>query len=212
MRGILINNSVHTADGLGLVMTDRSISLPTPKTNYIDVPGRNGALDLSEALTNDIQYNNRELKFSFLWNGSRDSVLSLIDEVMLYHGRRVTVITDDHPDWYYSGRASLSYKDYRTHVTFEMTVDAEPFRSAVKEKVINITVNGSRQIDIVNVGRRLIPTVTTSAETTIIKGEGRYVLSKGTFLLQGFALEHGKNSITIEGNTNVTIQFREVMI
>ena len=38
---------------------------PEPKTNYIDVPGGNGSLDLSEALTRYPTYINRTGTFKF---------------------------------------------------------------------------------------------------------------------------------------------------
>ena len=70
MRGISING-IHTAKDLHFVMTMQKIETPTVKTYKTDVPGRNGSLDLSEFLTGDIQYNNRQLNFKFLANGNR---------------------------------------------------------------------------------------------------------------------------------------------
>ncbi len=212
MRGILINHIIHTGEDIGLVMTEKTISSPTPKTYCVDVPGRDGTLDLSEFLTGNIQYDNRQLKFKFVGDGSRKAILSLINEMMLYHGQMLTIADDDFPDWYYIGRATIAPNDCNSYVEFEMSVDAEPFRYAIEETNIKLTVSGSKTVTIDNQGIDIVPTITTTAETAVIKEDKRYSLGIGTFMFQDFLLEHGSSSITFEGNSNVTIKFREAML
>lgn len=211
MRGILINN-IHTGDKLGLVMTEKNISPPTAQTYSVSVPGRDGAVDLSDFLIGEVAYNNRALSFKFVGDGSRESVLSLIDAMISYHGQKVEIITDDHPNWYYTGRAAVDYVDYGHHVTFQFSVDALPFRYALNPKTYNFKVDGSCQVTLNNCGVSVIPKVTVDKETIIINGDNTLRLSQGTYEPSVLKLPKGTTTLILDGNSNVSITYREAVI
>ena len=52
--------------GLGLYWTDFSATAPEVKTFTVDIPGRNGLLDYSEALTGSPVYKNATLSATFV--------------------------------------------------------------------------------------------------------------------------------------------------
>lgn len=61
-RGVLINDE-HTLRDWGAAITNSDvISMPEPNTTYLEIPGRNGRLDLSESLTGDVTFSNRTIK------------------------------------------------------------------------------------------------------------------------------------------------------
>lgn len=208
--GIYINGN-YTID-IGLIMTARDIGVPTIQTYTVDVPGRNGSLDLSEFLTGDIRYNNRALKFSFYIKGEREQLINSINEMMLFHGQKVQIILDDYLNYHFIGRATIAYNDYKNYVEFEMSVDTEPFRYAIEKTSVKLTVSGSKAVTINNQGINVVPTIITTAEATVIKEGKRYTLGKGTFMLEDFMLKHGSNVIMLEGNSVVTFEFTEVFI
>lgn len=212
MRGIVINNSIHTGKDLGLVMTEKNLPSPTAQTYNVSVPGRNGDVDLSEFLTGEVTYNNRPLSFKFIGNGSRESVLKLIDTMLSYHGQKVEIITDDYPDWYYTGRATVDHVDSGYYVTFQLNVDAQPFRYSIEPKVYNFKVEGSCQISLDNNGISVIPTVTVDKNVTIIKDDNTLQLSAGTYETSALRLFKGTTVLTFEGNCNVSITYREAVI
>lgn len=212
MRGVLINNKIHTGDDLGLIMTEKTIGAPTPQTNYIDVPGRNGSLDLSTYLTGEVAYSNRSLRFKFVGDGSRESVLTLIDEMMLYHGHHLQIITDDYPDWYYEGRATITYTDHGHYVEFEMSVIAQPFCYSRKPKKYELYVTESKQIAITNVGQSIIPTITVDSDMTISSGGVSVTLSKGVYKPLPLRLPHGATIFVVSGTGNIVIEFKEAVI
>ena len=45
-----------------LIVTAKDITPPEPKTYYVELDGMSGSLDLSESLSNEICYEDRELK------------------------------------------------------------------------------------------------------------------------------------------------------
>ena len=80
------------------------INPPEKKSNYIDIPGGNGSLDLSEALTGYPLFNNREGELEFyVENGHSwtDIYSKLLNEV---HGKYMDIILEDSQEWVYKGR------------------------------------------------------------------------------------------------------------
>ena len=212
MRGILINNSIHTGKQLNLVMTSKDLPAPELQIQKVEIPGRNGALDLTEALTGEPVYNNRPLKFSFFGDGSRERVLQLIDEMLNYHGRYITVRVEESSDWYYEGRAEVSYSDKYYYVEFTITIDAQPFRQAVDSKVYTYTNVSSKKITLNNRGVRVLPTVKVTKETIIVKGDTTYTLSAGTYDPEQLLLDPGDNIWTVTTTGTITVTYREAKI
>ena len=209
MRGILINNSVHTGRDFNMVMTAKDIPLPTPQRVTVEIPGRNGLLDLSESLTGEISYKNRTIKFNFVGDGSRESVLFLIERMSEYHGQYITVTTDDYPGWYYTGRAELTYSDKGFLVEFTLTIDAQPFRFAIIPKTYTVEAPDAQIVKVNNEGRAVIPTIVTTAETTVIKGDKTTKLSAGTYEADSFILSPGYNEFEFTSDGTVTITYTE---
>ncbi len=212
MRGIYINGQ-HTGQDMGLVMTERNIGAPVVQTYKVDVPGKNGSLDLSESLTGDIRYSNRPLDFKFITDGNREKVLTAIDKMMMLHGQQAEIITEDYPDYYYKGRISISHKDYGRYAEFEISVDAEPFRTARKMSSYSFDVSSSKECLILNNGMPVIPSVAATDTVTIIRNGQRVSISAGSSYIDAFfKLQHDVNRFTIEGNAAVTFEFTEVFI
>lgn len=84
------------------------IAMPEPKIVTVDVPGRNGVLDLTESVRNFPVYNNRKgkLKFHVLngygdWHGRYELIANYL------HGKNMQVRLEDEPGWYYTGRITV---------------------------------------------------------------------------------------------------------
>lgn len=82
-----------------------SIVTPQMVENYVEVPGLNGSLDLSEALTGYPLYQNRTGTITFMfmngygnWVERKNSVLAKL------HGKTMRITLDDDPNYYYEGR------------------------------------------------------------------------------------------------------------
>ena len=55
----------HTYDEWGLRLVGIKIGTPAPKKVLVEIPGGDGVLDLSRSLTGNIQYDTRQLEFTF---------------------------------------------------------------------------------------------------------------------------------------------------
>lgn len=96
----------HSFDSWHMVPTSRpSIAIPTVKDNYIEIPGSNDSIDLTEALTGYPLYNMREGSQEFLVLNDYENWISIHDKLIRYlHGRSKIMILEDDISHYYIGR------------------------------------------------------------------------------------------------------------
>ena len=124
-------NGKHTWKDYGLVIGNTDIvSEPSPKTNYIEVPGSSIRIDLTETLTGQVEYESRQLKFS-LGKMEREDLWPVFYRTFLkvYQGKEVRVVLDQEPDVYYHGRAEVSGFSRNGRLgTFTLTVDADAYK------------------------------------------------------------------------------------
>lgn len=139
----------NTWDDWCLIPTlDPIISPPTVKTNFIDVPGSNGSLDMSEILTGYPVYNNREGSLSFIAMNRSASLQpecnplkfrDLIADIMDYlHGHKMNMVLEDDPDYYYSGRFEL--ENANANINFNEIVIKyilEPYKWSIRSSIDN---------------------------------------------------------------------------
>lgn len=93
------------------VLEDHIIQVPEPKTAYLEVPGRNGTLDYSEAITGAPVFNDRTItmQFAFVDPVEANRISDADSFVNSIHGRRKK-ITFDYLEGYFSGRCSCEKK------------------------------------------------------------------------------------------------------
>lgn len=109
---------INTWDDWHLVPSSRPlVNPPQPKTNYMAIPGGDGAMDMTTALTSRVNYGARTGSWHFIVvnPGQLPSSVpftgwtALYSEIMAYlHGKWLRVVLDDDPDYYYEGRLSVS--------------------------------------------------------------------------------------------------------
>lgn len=216
MRGITIifnNEKIHTGEDLDLVQEVKEIGKPTVQSHTVEVPGRNGLLNLTKALTGEVTYFNRTLTFRYFCTGTRERMLEVDAILSALHGETVKIIDDDTPDYYYEGEMSVSTIPNTTYITFEISVNALPFRYKLEETSIAVNVNGETIISVVYRGHSVTPYFTTDSAITIIK-DG--LTSHQNNVKRGrnydMKVKNGNNVFTLRGNGNIIIQYREEVI
>ena len=119
----------NTYDDWKIVPTERPVIVtPSQKTNYLDIPGADGSLDLSDTLTGYPVFNDREGSLSFYVLNEYDNYdwARLYSDICTYlHGSKMQMILEDDPEWYYYGRfwvESWSPDSYHSQVTIKYRV------------------------------------------------------------------------------------------
>ena len=212
MRGITIilnGESLHTGNDLDLVQEKKEIGKPTVQSYTVQVPGRNGLLNLTKALTGKVSYYNRTLSFQYFGSGSRAGLLELDAIMSRFHGETIRIIDDDYPDHYYEGEATVSAAFNGVYIIITLTVNAQPFRLKTAKTVVSRTVNGDITLTLKNESIDVIPTVKVTADTTIIFNGVTVSLSAGTYVDEALTLHKGDNVLEISGTGTITVEYQE---
>ena len=122
----------ETADDLGLWLVEDSEPSPEPKWVRVDVPGADGSVDLSRALTGQVQYERRNIAMRFA--GKEDdhaTALALVHSMRrALHGARVrmtTMLTAQISGYYIADCECDGIAHASGDVEVTVTATADPF-------------------------------------------------------------------------------------
>lgn len=127
------------ATDIGLIVARGVWPRAVPKTSYIDIPGSDGKLDLSEVLRGEATFSNVTGTILFIvLNRDKFNLNRFINH---YHGRRVMIRMGDDDDYYRVGRCWVTADDRKRVLReFTLTVDAEPYRYAMRDKSVEVPI------------------------------------------------------------------------
>jgi hypothetical protein len=217
MRRFFLFDTYNTAYDWGLLLTAKSIKDPAPKTNYINIDGASGSLDLTEALTGEVAYSDRSLTASFsLSEGTvKEREVVIRDIVAALHGKRVRILKPDVPEHFFLGRAQVTgYTNTQAYATLDIEATCEPWRYAVNESERRVTVRGEA-VDVVirNDGSQSVcPVITVTGTVSITDNGVTTELSEGSYKITDIRLKRGANVINVSGRGTVVFTYREAVL
>ena len=211
LNDVIFNNERSAFYDWNIVLTKAEIPLPTPKTSTVDIKGADGVLDLTEALTGDVQYNNRTIKLTFAMMDDTD-YYDLMTTISNYlHGQKIKFTLNNDEDYYYIGRATINqWECVKRKGTIVISVDCEPYKYAVIETIKKVQVsNQTKTVTLSNSRKRVCPTLTVTGTITLTINGVDYNLAEGKQQLVNFKLSEGNNTIKVSGNGTLTISYRQ---
>lgn len=117
-----------------LVPTSRPVfNPPKTKTNYIEIPGSNSQLDLTEVVSGEPVYENREGSLEFLVMNGYESWIAIYTKIMKFlHGKTLKCCLEDDPGYYYQGRFFVNEWKSDPHYSL-ITIDyiVDPYKYEV---------------------------------------------------------------------------------
>ena len=196
-----------------LILTEKDITPPKPKTNYLNIDGASGSLDLSEALTGEVTYSDCMLSATF-WTdqGNRTDRERLLRDIKIaLHGRKVKIVEPDDPDHYLLGRIAISgVVNNLAYMTFKIEATCEPWRYALEDVTRTIDVKGQVNAIMNNHGVKSVsPEIEVDGRVVIEFNRNISTLTTGRYKIPELKLRHGVNVITLSGNGSVTFTYRE---
>lgn len=211
LRDVIFNNNISAYGDWNIVLTKAEIPPPTPKTMSVEIKGADGVIDLSEVLTDDIKYKNRTIKLTFeVLNDTQ--YYSITSEVAKYlHGKKVTFRINNDDSYYYTGRAFInSWECVKRKGIIVVTVDADPYKYEVTEKIINVNLNNeTKDLIIINGRKHICPTLDVTGLVNLIWNGVTYTLSEGKQQVIRFVLKEDKNFVSFTGTGTVKITYRK---
>lgn len=144
MKGIKFGE-YHSYNDFGMLLTTMDIGIPAAKTSSVEIEGADGAIDTTNALTDVVHYQNRTLQFAFekindgtWYNKYLQSGKNLAKMINLLHGKKMDIIIDDDPDYYYTGRVSVTASSNRVIDSLIVSCSCEPYKYKIDESVTNL--------------------------------------------------------------------------
>ena len=217
----------HSYDDFDLILQKKDLSLPEPKTEQIEVTGRNGAIDLTESLVDEVTFKNRTITFTFVvLNGLLYWSKALSDLTNYLHGRKMQIILDADKTFYYYGRCTVDkFESKQRLATIVVKCDVEPFKIEVNGAgmpwlwdtfsfingiihVNEVTVSGTKTVNLLNRRKVVSPTFTCSEAMVVTFDSVTYNLPAGKTTVYDIRLQEGDNEVTFTGNGTVKIEYK----
>ena len=195
----------------GLTVAPYAIPMPEPQTNFVEIPGRDGALDLSESF-GAVRYADRTIPLTLYVRAPFDALISAFAADV--HGRRMNVIFDRDPTYYYDAR--ITVEDVERHAGYcELSLEcrAKPYKLEHFETTITILPAGNATATLTNTRMPVVPTITTSAgmKLTFSIGGAVYTinLAAGAHVVPTLVLMNGDTEVEVTGTGSITFTYRK---
>ena len=195
----------------GLIVAPYAIPMPEPQTNFVEIPGRDGALDLTEAF-GTVRYADRIIPLTLYARAPFDTLISAFASDV--HGRRMNMIFDRDPTFYYDARMTI--EDVERHWGYcELSLECrvKPYKLEQFETAITVLPTGIATVTLTNTRMPVVPSITVSAEMTLtftIAGVGYTInLAAGSHIVPSLVLTDGETKIDITGTGSITFTYRK---
>lgn len=199
----------------GAIIKSKSIDEAELKTNLVDLDGHSGSLDLTEALTGEVQYKDRKLSATF-WtsDGNRAERERLLKDIRReLHGRKVKIIEPDDPAHYFYGRVTMKPPTNNlAYAEFTLEATCEPWRYAIEETAREIISSDKTVVKaVINNGgvKTLSPIIDIEGIITLTYCGRTSTLKTGSYKISDFKIYKGINIVEVYGNGSVTFTYRE---
>lgn len=205
----LIIDDTDLKTTFGLALENSYIwSMPEPTINLIEIPGKNGALDLTEALTGDVNFKSREIECVLI--GKLDDLkwTRAKEFLFLRHGKRVKIGTGH---FYLDGRMEITeVKRQKDATTIVIKAVCNPFRLFDMETVrsfskgdTDTSITGKVKVYQMPVN----PVVTTDKDCTLTIDGLTFSLTSGENRFLGLTLKGGETEFLATGCDYIEFKF-----
>lgn len=212
MKGIRFGD-VHSYDDLKLILNSKELGSQKVKSKKLDIEGADGSLDLTEFFGVP-RYEDVTHKFTFSTILPQNQFIRQFTDIKnAIHGKKMRIILDDDPLFFWAGRCHVSgFTSEKGVGKVEIECDCEPYKYRIEKTVVTKAVSGTQAITLTNGKKRAVPEVTiqTDASLNIVYGSGNvWDLSSGSYTLPELELAHGENVVTVTGTGTITFTWQE---
>lgn len=211
-KGISFGDT-HSYYDLNLILSEVKIPPAKPKTTYVDVPGADGSLDLTEA-NGEVRYSDRECTFLFTvhpldsstWEEKQTEVSNLLN------GRDFKITLDKDDEFYYQGRCTVSgYASDKNVKQITVAAKVKPYKYKQNETRVTAALSSTpKTLNILNGRKSVSPTIECSNDnTSIVFGDATFKLNAGTHKILDIRFVEGINNVTVSGSGTVVFCYQE---
>lgn len=211
MNGVYFGN-IHSFYDLNLILAPFTPAPAEPKLNFLEIPGRDGHLDLTET-NGEVKYNSREFEFIFTVAPGDpltfDERVSAVSNAL--NGLRCKITLDRDPDHYWMGRCVLSEYDQDKNIgQIEVTATVDPYKLKQNATVVSVALSVLEKIVVLaNSRMTVVPTIKCTGDCTVTFGDAVYTLEAGTHRIPALRLVAGENVLKLSGTGEITFTYQE---
>ena len=196
-----------------------SLSPAEYQSNFVEVPGRNGALDLSTALTDgEPRYNSRTLEARLeRSDGTRlEREAAITTMINWLDGWKMEIYLPDDELHYITGRVHVA-KEYNepAHAAVLVTATVDPWRYNKNETAVHLTaVEEEKSALLTNQGRRTVVPILeiTGGDVKLTVGTASWSLGPGIYQLPDLVVRQGGTEIKYQGSGELFFRYREAIL
>lgn len=207
MDGVVFGNK-YSAEDYDAIMNYARITPPAAKTNYVDIAGGNSAIDLTEAVGGIVyEDGNIEFKFTlFSWETAGKMQNDL-------HGRRMNIILEREPEYYYDGRLSVTKieQDGRLFAIY-LNARVRPYKCERRECSYKEVLDGDgreKELLLDNDIMPVMPNITVEGNVQVTYNGSRYRMTAGEYQIPEVTLYEGMNRIRLAGTGAIKFTYRK---
>lgn len=196
----------YSREDYGAIMNYARIMPPAVKEVYVDIDGGDSAIDLTEAV-GGVAYEDAKIEFKFtLFSGEKTERMR--NDL---HGRRMEIVLEREPDYYYQGRVSCTKveQDGRLYEAY-FTARVHPYKCERRESIHTAEVSGTeKEVLLQNDRMPVMPRIEVSGNVQLVYGGIRYRMGPGMYQIPEIMLKEGMNRIRLSGSGKVRFCYKK---
>lgn len=198
-----------------ILLDGYTLSPPEPKTYTVDVPGGDGVIDLTQSLTGDVAYKNRQQTFTFMVVNPDSFERVKTDVSNFLHGKRFDYQITMDPGYTYHGRFTVTEYDHILYSypglvgIFSIKIDADPYKLK-GHMTYKLNATGGKMFRLES-GRKPVHPVIECTQPCKVRWKNVIVqVPAGTYRLNDVLFTQGYNEIYINSWTFYNITWSEI--
>ena len=203
----------------GWTLCAYALDPPAWRENLVEVPGMDGAIDLSACPAGDVAYSPRALSITLeRSDGTRTTREAAISTMVnALDGKSLKITLPDGVDHYVWGRVRVA-RQYSNlaHAQVIVSATCDPYRYKAAPTTVTGTVpeSGTLSLTLANERRPVVPAVEVSAAATITFGGKDIAVGAGTHRSLDIRLVAGSNTlaVTAAAGTTVSVTYQEASL
>ena len=212
----LIVDGVDLSVRFQMILLDGyTLSPPEPKTYTVDIPGGDGVIDLTSALTGDVAYSNRSQSFTFMVVDPDSFERVKTDVSNFLHGKSFDYQMTMDPGYTYHGRFTVNEYSHALYAypglvgVFTVSVDADPYKLK-GHMTYKLNATGGKMFRLES-GRKPVHPVVECTQPCKVRWKNVIVqVPAGTYRLNDVLFTQGYNEIYINSWTFYNITWGEI--
>lgn len=198
----IVVNGVDICETYQIALLDGyELAPPEPKTYTVDIPGGNGVIDLTEALTGDVAYENRTQSFEFasIYPDNFEEIKTKLCNFL--HGRAYDYTLSFDPEYIYHGRfkvTTYTHTGYANGIVgdIKIEIDANPYKKK-ESRVYQLNATGGQWYRFESGRRPVHPTIECGSVCYVTWNGETQSIPAGTYKLNDVLFNEGFNLIYV---------------